>query len=109
MSQRAEGNELPVLLLSNVLSDSCLGSPEYIEKDGKRIKNCSNCTFPHKAENYSQIMKFFKGENPMMDLFGPLNLSEMMTESLMEEIMVKYHFQDVRKRCIRLYCGAFCN
>ncbi|MBQ1902004.1 MAG: metal-binding protein [Lachnospiraceae bacterium] len=40
--------------------DSCLGSPEYIEKDGKRIKNCSNCTFPHKAENYSQIMKFLK-------------------------------------------------
>lgn len=42
----------------------------------------------------------------MMDLFGPLNLSEMMTESLMEEIMVKYHFQDVREEMHQAYTAV---
>ena len=27
-------------------------------KNGKKIKECTNCTFPHKAENYETIMKF---------------------------------------------------
>ena len=32
----------------------------------------------------------------MTEYFGALNISEMMTESLMMEIMQKYHFQDAK-------------
>lgn len=38
--------------------DKCLGKPEYIEKDGKSIKVCTNCTFSHQPENYGTIMKY---------------------------------------------------
>lgn len=38
--------------------EHCPGTPEFIEVSGKMIKDCSNCTFPHKPENYDVIMKF---------------------------------------------------
>ncbi|WP_051532765.1 cobyrinate a,c-diamide synthase [Lachnobacterium bovis] len=38
--------------------DECLGHPTYIEKEGKKIKVCTNCVFPHKHENYDIIMKY---------------------------------------------------
>ncbi len=38
----------------------CLGVPKYIERDGKKIKDCSGCMFPHKPENYDLIMEFLK-------------------------------------------------
>lgn len=34
----------------------CPGNPEYIEVNGKMIKSCSNCTFPHRPENYDIIV-----------------------------------------------------
>ena len=37
--------------------EHCPGNPSFIEVNGKRIKDCSNCTFPHEAENYDVIMK----------------------------------------------------
>lgn len=37
--------------------EKCPGNPEYIEIKGKRIKDCSNCTFPHNPENYDIIMQ----------------------------------------------------
>lgn len=40
--------------------EKCPGNPEYIERNGKRIKNCMNCTFPHREENYEKIMEFLK-------------------------------------------------
>ena len=40
----------------------CPGSPEYIEGDGRRVKNCSNCTFPHEAENYDSIMSILSAK-----------------------------------------------
>ena len=37
----------------------CLGNPEYITKDdGRVIKNCSACDFPHRYEHYDDIIKF---------------------------------------------------
>ena len=30
--------------------------------DGKSVKDCSNCIFPHKADNYDKIMDFLKGK-----------------------------------------------
>ena len=38
--------------------EHCPGEYQYIESNGKMIKECSGCTFPHKAENYDLIMDF---------------------------------------------------
>ena len=36
----------------------CLGTPNYITRaSGKRIKDCTNCTFPHIPENYDHIIQ----------------------------------------------------
>lgn len=40
--------------------EKCLGNPSYIERGDKRIKDCSNCTFPHQPENYDKIMELLK-------------------------------------------------
>ena len=37
--------------------EKCPGSPEYVERMGKRIKICDKCTFPHKAENYDIMIQ----------------------------------------------------
>ena len=34
----------------------CPGEYKYIESNGKKIKECTNCTFPHEAKNYEVIM-----------------------------------------------------
>ena len=38
--------------------EKCPGEYNYIEADGKMIKECTDCTFPHKAENYDVIIGF---------------------------------------------------
>ena len=38
----------------------CKGSYTMTEKDGKQIKNCKNCTFPHLAGNYPEVIKRLK-------------------------------------------------
>ena len=40
--------------------EHCSGNCEYIESEGKRIKVCTNCTFPHAFENYEAIMELLK-------------------------------------------------
>lgn len=41
--------------------ENCPGTPRFIEKeDGRRIKDCSNCTFVHHAKNYDAIIQFLK-------------------------------------------------
>lgn len=41
--------------------DDCLGTPTYFEtRDGRIIKDCSACVYPHRPENYEPIMKFLK-------------------------------------------------
>lgn len=32
----------------------------YFEKDGKKMKDCTDCTFPHRPENYDQIIQVLK-------------------------------------------------
>ena len=39
----------------------CPGNPRYIEKNGKRIKVCTDCTFPHEEKNYDRILEILKG------------------------------------------------
>lgn len=38
--------------------EHCPGKYKYMDSNGKRIKNCTDCTFPHEAENYDLIVNF---------------------------------------------------
>ena len=40
----------------------CPGNPEWKEKDGRRVKSCVQCTFPHRRENYDTVMEYLKGD-----------------------------------------------
>lgn len=40
--------------------EHCPGNPKYIEANGRKIKNCSDCTFPHQPENYDKIMQILR-------------------------------------------------
>lgn len=42
--------------------DNCLGNYAMIKIDGKSVKDCSNCIFPHKAKNYDKIMDMLKSK-----------------------------------------------
>jgi Zn-finger protein len=37
--------------------EHCPGNYEYIDVQGKQIKSCMDCTFPHEAKNYDVIIK----------------------------------------------------
>ncbi|MBO6137791.1 MAG: metal-binding protein [Lachnospiraceae bacterium] len=37
--------------------ESCPGTPEYIEKNGRRIRVCTDCNFIHEPDNYPNIIK----------------------------------------------------
>lgn len=36
--------------------ENCLGTPTFKEKQGKMIKVCTNCTFPHVPEHYDDMI-----------------------------------------------------
>lgn len=38
--------------------EHCPGNHKYIEVNGTKIKECTDCIFPHQAENYDTIIKF---------------------------------------------------
>ncbi|MCR5468380.1 MAG: cysteine-rich small domain-containing protein [Lachnospiraceae bacterium] len=41
--------------------DDCPGNKKYIMTgDGKKIKDCSECLFPHREKNYDAIMERLK-------------------------------------------------
>lgn len=40
----------------------CPGNYKYIEVDGRKIKECTDCIFPHQAENYDVIIKFLSAD-----------------------------------------------
>ncbi|MCM1174119.1 MAG: cysteine-rich small domain-containing protein [Blautia sp.] len=42
------------------LKEKCPGNPRYIERTEKRIKDCTGCTFPHRPENYEEILRLLK-------------------------------------------------
>ncbi|MCI7468694.1 MAG: cysteine-rich small domain-containing protein [Lachnospiraceae bacterium] len=40
------------------LKDDCPGTYTWIQaEDGRKIKSCMDCMWPHEPENYEQIMK----------------------------------------------------
>jgi len=41
--------------------EHCPGDPVIREKDGRRIKSCINCTFPHQPENYEKVAEMAAG------------------------------------------------
>ncbi len=41
-------------------SKKCPGNYKIIEVNGKSIKSCMDCTFPHIAENYDKIIEILK-------------------------------------------------
>ena len=47
------------------LEEKCPGHPEWVQskRDGKRIKDCTNCIFPHKPENYDVIIRWIVSRN----------------------------------------------
>ena len=42
--------------------DNCPGNYEIIESNGRQVKSCMDCTFPHKAENYEKVMAILKAQ-----------------------------------------------
>ena len=44
------------------LREKCPGNPSYIERNEKKIKDCTNCTFPHKPENYDAVIRLLKND-----------------------------------------------
>ena len=42
-----------------VLGKECGGNPIFLENG---VKDCSNCTFPHKRQNYDKIINAIKKE-----------------------------------------------
>lgn len=37
---------------------NCPGNPRFKEKNGNLIKICTDCTYPHKPDNYDSIIAF---------------------------------------------------
>ncbi len=44
--------------------EHCPGNPVIREKDGRRIKSCIECTFPHQPENYEKVAGLAAGFCP---------------------------------------------
>ncbi|RKJ47268.1 metal-binding protein [bacterium 1XD8-76] len=38
----------------------CPGNPMYRGKDRGNIKDCTNCIFPHRPENYDEMMRWLR-------------------------------------------------
>lgn len=38
----------------------CPGDYHMVEKNGKIIKSCINCTFPHKPENFDMVISILR-------------------------------------------------
>lgn len=38
--------------------EHCPGNYKYLEVNEKKIKECTDCTFPHRPESYDVIIKF---------------------------------------------------
>ncbi|MBQ8038576.1 MAG: metal-binding protein [Lachnospiraceae bacterium] len=40
--------------------ENCPGNPRYIEKGDRKIKVCTDCTFPHRPDNYDKVIEILK-------------------------------------------------
>ena len=66
----------------------CPGNPTYIKKDdGRIIKRCTDCTFPHKPENYDKIMSLLKTSAQKNDVFSEYHHGGEVNQKLRPEIL----------------------
>ncbi|MDD3368299.1 MAG: cysteine-rich small domain-containing protein [Lachnospiraceae bacterium] len=42
------------------LREHCPGKPSFLERNDRKIKDCSKCTFPHEPENYDVMMQLLR-------------------------------------------------
>lgn len=40
--------------------ERCPGNYKWLEIEGGRIKECTDCTFPHRPENYDRMIELLK-------------------------------------------------
>lgn len=43
--------------------EDCPGTPRYLEKGGKKIKDCTNCIFPHQPGNYDTVIRILRKDS----------------------------------------------
>jgi len=43
--------------------ERCPGQCEYAEVNGQKLKICTDCTFPHRPENYDVIIRLLEHMN----------------------------------------------
>lgn len=41
---------------------NCPGNYELLERNGKTIKSCMDCRFPHEPENYDKVIAILKAQ-----------------------------------------------
>lgn len=40
--------------------EHCPGNPHYMEKNGRTIKVCTDCSFPHRPKSYDKMIELLK-------------------------------------------------
>lgn len=69
--------------------EKCPGTPAYIcDSSGRRLKDCSGCTFPHRAENYDKIIRYIISNDELISL-GMDELFDSMSQILEEYCKIK--------------------
>lgn len=58
------------------LRENCPGNPTYIENGGSKIKDCTNCMFPHRPENYDNIIRLLSDAGKVDGRQEPYELSQ---------------------------------
>ena len=43
--------------------ENCPGQFVYLEVNGQQVKDCSDCIYPHRPENYENIIRLLKSKN----------------------------------------------
>ncbi len=42
--------------------ENCPGNPRFKDKDGSKVKVCTDCTFPHNKDNYDKVMEVLRAD-----------------------------------------------
>lgn len=51
------------------LKERCPGNPVYfVSKDGEKIKDCSECIFPHRAANYDRVIECLMSRDEILEV-----------------------------------------
>ena len=59
------------------LKEKCPGNPVYfVTANGEKIKDCSKCTFPHRAANYEEVLKCLMSKDEILEV----DISELIVD-----------------------------